>query len=89
MIHLYEATIKVHGDGSYEMGPATIHCDATSVDDWFDAQREMEYGTANVTADYAGVVRLPHDMATDRGVTYAAVTIYTGEEPVIYAVWEE
>jgi hypothetical protein len=87
-MQVYEAIVKVQGSGGYEMGEPTINQDTTSVDDWFDAQRSMEYGTRNVTADFSGIVQLPHSVATDRGVTYAAVTFYPGDEPSVYAVWE-
>ena len=83
-----EAIVKVQGDGGYEMSEPAINAEAVSVDDWFGAQRAMEYGVTNVTADYAGIVRLPRGVTTDRGITYASLVIYPGDPATIYAIWE-
>ena len=56
---VFEAAVTVQGDGGYAMGEPSVNGDAISVDDWFEAQRLMEYGTADVTGDFSGIVRLP------------------------------
>ena len=89
-MQVHEAIVKAQGNGGYALGGHAIHpnSEISSVDDWFDAQASMAYVVRNVTADWSGIVGLGDILITDRGVTYASLVTYPGDEPTVYALWE-
>ncbi len=76
-------------DSRPRMRGPLIDVEARTIDDWVARLVEDEYGVKDVTEAYSGIVQLPHDLTTDRGVKYFAVTFYPGESPTVYAVWQQ
>lgn len=76
-------------DSCPRMRGPLLDIEARTIDDWVARLVEDEYGVEDVTEAYSGIVQLPHDLTTDRGVKYFAVTFYPGEPPTVYAVWEQ